>query len=52
MSATLPDLGDDDRAAVAKLAAEGPPDEEVGLDPYTSPRTASAPPTAAMGAAR
>ncbi|GEL47747.1 hypothetical protein CHO01_28630 [Cellulomonas hominis] len=52
VSATLPDLGDDDRAAVAKLAAEGPPDEEVGLDPYTSPRTASAPPTAAMGAAR
>lgn len=51
VSATLPDLGDDDRAAVAKLAAEGPPDEEVGLDPYTSPRTASAP-TAAMGAAR
>lgn len=50
--ATLPDLGDDDRAAVARLAAEGPPDEEVGLDPYTSPRTAEAVGAAPRGAAR
>lgn len=30
----LPPPTDADRAAVAQLAAEGPPDEEVGLDPY------------------
>ena len=30
----LPPATDADRAAVAKLAAEGPPEEEVGLDPY------------------
>ncbi|MEU3735237.1 nitrate reductase molybdenum cofactor assembly chaperone [Streptomyces sp. NPDC033538] len=30
----LPPASEADRAAVAKLAAEGPPDEEVGLDPY------------------
>ncbi|GAA3988037.1 nitrate reductase molybdenum cofactor assembly chaperone [Streptomyces marokkonensis] len=30
----LPPATEADRAAVAKLAAEGPPDEEVGLDPY------------------
>lgn len=31
--ATLPPLEGDDRDAVARLAAEGPPGEEVGLDP-------------------
>lgn len=30
---TLPPLDGDDREAVARLAAEGPPGEEVGLDP-------------------
>ncbi|MER6336393.1 nitrate reductase molybdenum cofactor assembly chaperone [Streptomyces tendae] len=30
----LPPATDADRAAVAKLAAEGPPEEEVGLGPY------------------
>ncbi|MEW2257417.1 nitrate reductase molybdenum cofactor assembly chaperone [Streptomyces sp. NPDC047869] len=35
VSATLPPLKGDDRDAVARLAAEGPPEEEVGLAPYT-----------------
>lgn len=35
VSATLPALGGDERAAVARLAAEGPPEEQVGLAPYT-----------------
>jgi nitrate reductase delta subunit len=35
--ATLPPLVGDDRAAVARLAAEGPPGEEVGLDPTLDP---------------
>ncbi|MFD4017218.1 nitrate reductase molybdenum cofactor assembly chaperone [Streptomyces sp. SH5] len=30
----LPPPTDADRAAVARLVAEGPPEEEVGLDPY------------------
>ncbi|WP_462417130.1 nitrate reductase molybdenum cofactor assembly chaperone [Kytococcus sp. Marseille-QA3725] len=36
LCATLPELGGDDREAVARLVAEGPPSEEVGLDtqPY------------------
>ncbi|GAA4474516.1 nitrate reductase molybdenum cofactor assembly chaperone [Rhodococcus olei] len=32
--ATLPDLDTDDRAQVVKLAAEGPPEDTVGLDTY------------------
>lgn len=32
--ATLPPLKGDDREAVARLAAEGPPGEQVGLEPY------------------
>ena len=32
--ATLPRLAGPDRDAVAKLAAAGPPSEEVGLEPY------------------
>ena len=35
--ATLPPLAGEDRAAVAKLAAEGPPGEEVGLEPFAPP---------------
>ncbi|HEY5247012.1 MAG TPA: nitrate reductase molybdenum cofactor assembly chaperone [Dermatophilaceae bacterium] len=34
---TLPPLVGDEREAVARLAAEGPPDEAVGLEPYTLP---------------
>ncbi|MGW6130949.1 nitrate reductase molybdenum cofactor assembly chaperone [Cellulomonas sp. NPDC055163] len=35
--ATLPPLAGDDREAVARLAAEGPPGEEVGLEPFAPP---------------
>jgi nitrate reductase molybdenum cofactor assembly chaperone NarJ/NarW len=35
--ATLPPLGGDDREAVAALAAQGPPAEEVGLAPFAPP---------------
>jgi nitrate reductase delta subunit len=37
VSATLPPLAGDDRAAVLKLAAQGPPAEEVGLAPFAPP---------------
>lgn len=37
VTATLPDLGDDEWAAVRAFAAEGPPEEEVGLTPYATP---------------
>ena len=35
--ATLPSLGGDDRQAVSRLAAEGPPAEAVGLEPFAPP---------------
>ncbi|NLF03773.1 MAG: nitrate reductase molybdenum cofactor assembly chaperone [Actinomycetales bacterium] len=35
--ATLPELEGDEREAIAKLAAEGPPGEEVGLEPFAPP---------------
>ncbi|MEU4684235.1 nitrate reductase molybdenum cofactor assembly chaperone [Streptomyces xinghaiensis] len=38
VSATLPALRGDEREAVARLAAEGPPEEEVGLAPFTPPQ--------------
>ncbi|MEU5609170.1 nitrate reductase molybdenum cofactor assembly chaperone [Streptomyces sparsogenes] len=38
VSATLPALAGDTREAVARLAAEGPPEERVGLAPYTPPQ--------------
>ncbi|MFE0510854.1 nitrate reductase molybdenum cofactor assembly chaperone [Streptomyces sp. NPDC058964] len=38
VSATLPALGGDEREAVARLAAAGPPEEQVGLDPYAPPQ--------------
>ncbi|MFE9774798.1 nitrate reductase molybdenum cofactor assembly chaperone [Streptomyces sp. NPDC005931] len=38
VSATLPALEGDEHEAVARLAAEGPPGEEVGLDPYPPPQ--------------
>lgn len=37
VSATLPSLGKREREAVALLAAEGPPEEEVGLAPFAPP---------------
>jgi nitrate reductase delta subunit len=37
VSATLPPLVGDDREAVMKLAAQGPPAEEVGLAPFAPP---------------
>jgi nitrate reductase delta subunit len=37
VSATLPPLAGDQREAVARLAAEGPPEEQVGLAPYAQP---------------
>lgn len=37
ISATLPRLAGTDREAVALLAAEGPPGEEVGLEPFAPP---------------
>lgn len=41
--ATLPPLRGDEREAVARLAAEGPPVEEVGLSPFEPPAVAAAP---------
>lgn len=38
VSATLPTLRGDEREAVMRLAAEGPPEEQVGLDPYAAPQ--------------
>jgi nitrate reductase delta subunit len=37
VTATLPPLAGDDRDAVARLAAQGPPVEEVGLQPFAPP---------------
>ena len=37
VSATLPPLGGDERDAVARLAAAGPPEEHVGLAPFAPP---------------
>ena len=37
VSATLPPLGRGEHEAVARLAAEGPPEEEVGLAPFAPP---------------
>ncbi|HLT12211.1 MAG TPA: nitrate reductase molybdenum cofactor assembly chaperone [Micromonosporaceae bacterium] len=38
ISATLPVLRGDEREAVARLAAQGPPEEQVGLAPYPPPQ--------------
>jgi nitrate reductase molybdenum cofactor assembly chaperone NarJ/NarW len=35
---TLPPLRGDERDAVRRLAAEGPPEEEVGMAPFANPR--------------
>lgn len=44
VSATLSPLHGKDRDAVARLAAQGPPEEEVGLDPYALPTFAGGSP--------
>ena len=38
ITATLPALRGDERDAVRRLAAEGPPEEEVGLAPFAAPQ--------------
>ncbi|QNE16981.1 nitrate reductase molybdenum cofactor assembly chaperone [Kribbella qitaiheensis] len=38
VTATLPTLRGDERDAVRRLAAEGPPEEEVGLAPFAGPQ--------------
>jgi nitrate reductase delta subunit len=38
VTATLPPLDGDERDAVRRLAAEGPPEEEVGLAPFAAPQ--------------
>lgn len=48
ITATLPPLRGDERDAVRRLAAEGPPEEEVGLAPFANPQFS---PGAATGAA-
>jgi nitrate reductase delta subunit len=37
VSATLPTLGGDERKAIARLVAQGPPAEQVGLAPFAPP---------------
>ncbi len=37
VTATLPPLRGEEREAIRRLAAEGPPEEEVGLTPYETP---------------
>lgn len=43
VTATLPPLTTADRRRVAELAAQGPPDEEVGLEPFAMDPTMFAP---------
>ena len=43
ISATLPPLTGDQRQAAARLAAEGPPEEQVGLEPFAPPQYMPAP---------
>jgi nitrate reductase delta subunit len=38
VTSTLPPLRGDERDAVRRLAAEGPPEEEVGLAPFAAPQ--------------
>ncbi|RZU54439.1 respiratory nitrate reductase chaperone NarJ [Krasilnikovia cinnamomea] len=52
VSATLPPLGADLRAAVARLAAEGPPEEQVGLAPFAPPEYMPDPRLTPQGASR
>jgi nitrate reductase molybdenum cofactor assembly chaperone NarJ/NarW len=43
VTSTLPPLRGDERDAVRRLAAEGPPEEEVGLAPFASPQFSPGP---------
>ncbi len=54
VTATLPPLHGDEREAVRRLAAEGPPAEEVGLTPYATPTPLPMPsfPVPSTGGAR
>ena len=45
VTATLPPLRGDERDAVRRLAAEGPPEEEVGLAPFAAPQFSPGAPT-------
>ena len=45
VTATLPPLRGDERDAVRRLAAEGPPEEEVGLAPFAAPQFSPGPAT-------
>jgi nitrate reductase delta subunit len=45
LTASLPPLRGDEHDAVRRLAAEGPPEEEVGLAPFASPQFSAAGPT-------
>ncbi len=45
VTATLPPLHGDERDAVRRLAAEGPPEEEVGLAPFAAPQFSPGAPT-------
>ena len=47
VTATLPPLRGDERDAVRRLAAEGPPEEEVGLAPFANPQFSPSATTAA-----
>lgn len=47
VTSTLPPLRGEERDAVRRLAAEGPPEEEVGLAPFASPQFS---PSTATGA--
>ncbi|WP_225320778.1 nitrate reductase molybdenum cofactor assembly chaperone [Streptomyces luteolifulvus] len=51
--ATLPELGTADRRRIAELAAQGPPEEEVGLEPFAmDPLTMEPTAQAEMGGRR
>jgi nitrate reductase delta subunit len=49
VTATLPPLRGDERDAVRRLAAEGPPEEEVGLAPFATPEFSPGATSAAPG---
>jgi nitrate reductase delta subunit len=51
VTATLPPLRGDERDAVRRLAAEGPPEEEVGLAPFATPEFSPGAAAAAPGGA-
>jgi nitrate reductase delta subunit len=49
LASALPALTVGERAEVARLAREGPPEEAVGLEPYGPPETTGAPSADAVG---